>query len=167
MDNIMNQYQAVVADLELRRNRCQKELAELEQTIAGLKKVAATTASLFMAAPIDARPEEHASASEESQRYAGMSVRWGILKLLSEYSPGPLKSSEIAGLLATGGIVSKGRDFTANVSAVISNMVKERKELEPAMENGYYILSDNGRLGWAAIKHSPKYTNRGTSATLQ
>jgi hypothetical protein len=99
------------------------------------------------------------AAEDEAKRYVGMSVRWAVLKLLSEHAPGPLKSSEVASFLASGGIVSKGKDFTANVSAVISDMVKVRKELEPAEENTYR-LTDNGRLAWAAIKHSPKYINR-------
>ena len=46
-------------------------------------------------------------------------------------------------------------------------LVNKRKELEPAEETGTYRLTDNGRLAWAAIKHSPRYLNRAASATLQ
>jgi hypothetical protein len=165
MDNMLDHYQAVLGDLELRRTRCQKELLELEQTITGIRKLVSKSASLFMATPVNSAPAEDEGVIAEMRRYAGMSVRWAILKLFSEHAPGPLKSSEIAQFLASGGIVSKGKDFTANVSAVISNMVKERKEMEPA-EDGYR-LTDNGNLAWAAIKHSPKYVNRASSATVQ
>jgi hypothetical protein len=165
MSNVLDNYQAVLHDLELRRSRCQKELIELDQTITGIRKIVSTTASLFMATPI-AGPIESTAAEEEVKRYVGMSVRWAILKLLSEYAPGPLKSSEVASFLASGGIVSKANDFTANVSAVISDMVNVRKELEPAGENDYR-LTDNGRMAWAAIKHSPKYVNRGAFASVQ
>jgi len=55
---------------------------------------------------------------------------------------------------------------TGSVSAVVSDMVNKRKELEPA-EESTYRLTESGRLAWAAIKHSPKYVNRAVSATLQ
>jgi hypothetical protein len=165
MANVLDHYQAVLHDLELRLSRNQKETVRLQQTIAGIRETISTTASLFMATP-STSPMETNAAEDESRRYVGMSVRWAVLKLLSEYAPGPLKSAEVASFLASGGIVSKGKDFTANVSAVISDMVKVRKELEPAEENTYR-LADNGRLAWAAIKHSPKYVNRGAFASVQ
>ena len=165
MDNMLDHYQAVLRDLEVRRSRCQRELADIEQTMGGIRKLMNSSASLFVSAPIVAVPNDHASVPED-KKFAGMSVRWAILKLLSEEAPGPLKTLEIASLLASGGISSNSKDFTGNVSAVVSDMVNKRSELESA-EGNAYKLTDNGRLAWAAIKHSPKYVNRAVSATLQ
>lgn len=167
MDNMLDHYQAVLRDLELRRSRVQKEMLELEQTIGGIKKLMSTTASLFVSAPaaaVSPIPE----VVQADRKYAGMSVRWGILKCLSEESIGPLKTAHIAARLVNGGMQSAGKDFGSNVSAVVSDMVNKRKELEAVPEEpGTYRLTDNGRLAWAAIKHSPRYVNRDVSATLQ
>jgi hypothetical protein len=164
MDNVMDHYQAVLSDLELRRSRCQKELADLEQTIAGIRKLLASSASLFVGTPITSRTAEPSSNPEE--KYANMSQRWAILKFLAEDATGPMKAAEIAIALLNGGVRSNGKDFAGNVSAVISTM-KAKGEVEQA-EDGGHRLTDNGRLAWAAIKHSPKYVNRGAvSATLQ
>jgi hypothetical protein len=166
MDNMLDHYQAVLRDLELRRSRCQNELAELDQTIGGIKKLLSSTASLFMATPATTAASQDRIVLPAAQKYAGMSVRWAILNLLAEDAPEPMRSSEIAIKLVEGGIISRGSDFAANVSAVISDMVNKRNEVERNDESAY-SLSDNGRLAWAAIKHSPKYINRAVSATLQ
>jgi hypothetical protein len=171
MDNMLDHYQAVLRDLELRRSRVQKELVELEQTIGGIKKLLSTTASLFASTPV-ASPSaapllQPQTAVQEDKKFAGMSVRWGILKLLAEESLGPLKTSQMANRLVNGGMQSGGKDFGGNVSAVVSDMVNKRKELEPAEEAGTYRLTDNGRLAWAAIKHSPRYVNRADVASVQ
>lgn len=173
MDNVLDHYQAVLRDLELRRSRVQKELMELDQTIGGIKKLLSTTASLFVSAPVvtaTSVPEPalpKVTMLVDDQKYAGMSVRWGILKLLGEESLGPLKTAQMAVRLVNGGMQSSGKDFAGNVSAVVSDMVNKRKELEPAEEPGTYRLTDNGRLAWAAIKHSPRYVNRAVSANVQ
>jgi len=164
MDNMLDHYQAVLRDLELRRSRCQKELGELEQTIAGIRKLLSTTASLFVSAPVAGVP---APSLEEDKKYAGMSVRWGVLKMMAEEAIEPLKTAQMALRLVNGGMSSSGKDFASNVSAVVSDMVNKRKELEPVGETSTYQLTDTGKLAWAAIKHSPRYLNRAVSATLQ
>jgi|HubBroStandDraft_2_1064218.scaffolds.fasta_scaffold18077_3 hypothetical protein len=172
MDNVLDHYQSVLRDLETRRNRYQKELADIEQTIGGIKRIISTTASLFVSTPIPASietPLAHGDGNvvAEMKKYAGMSVRWAVLRLLAEDAPGPLKTVEIAALLSSGGISSASMNFAGNVSAVVSDMVNKRKELESA-EDSSYRLTDNGRAAWAAIKHSPKYVNRSPShPTLQ
>jgi hypothetical protein len=99
-----------------------------------------------------------------------MSVRWGVLKMMAEEATEPLKTAQMAVLLLEGGMKSAGKTFASNVSAVVSDMVNQRKELEAIGETGTYRITDNGRLAWAAIKHSPKYVSRETvavSPTLQ
>jgi hypothetical protein len=163
MDNVMNHYQAVLSDMELRRARCQRELADLEQTIAGIKKLLASSASLFVGTPMPSQPND--AHSDPERKYANMSQRWAILKFLAEDATAPMKAADIAIGLLNGGLRSNGKDLAGNVSAVISTM-KQKGEVEQA-EDGGYRLTDNGRLAWAAIKHSPKYVNRAVSATLQ
>jgi hypothetical protein len=169
MNNMLDHYQAVLRDLELRRSRCQRELGELEQTIAGIRKLVSTTASLFAGKPlvITNTGEDESRTVQEDKKYAGMSVRWGVLKLMAEEAIEPLKTAQMAIRLVNGGMSSSGKDFASNVSAVVSDMVNKRKELEPAEEPSTYRLTDTGKLAWAAIKHSPRYLNRPVSATLQ
>jgi len=171
MSNMIDHYQAVLRDLEQRRNRCQKELEQIDQTITGMRKLLATSASLFAATPMPSASDLiEAIPPYPSRKYAGISVRWALLKLMAEEETQPLKVTDMAERLVDGGVTSKGKDFAGNVAAVVSNMVKERKELEPA-EGNTYKLSIGGKLAWASIKNSPKYINRdrgqASSAILQ
>src|ERR1700676_4820984 len=103
MDNVMNHYQAVLADMELRRSRCQKELAELEQTIDGIKKLLANSASLFVGTPVGS---SHDSPPDPARKYANMSQRWAVLNCLAEDATGPMRVSDIALTLLNGGVSS-------------------------------------------------------------
>lgn len=159
MDNGIQHYQAVLRDLELRRTRCQSELADIEQTISGIRKLLAKDATLFAQIPQSAAPES-------TGKYAGMSVRWGVLRYLAEEAKGPVTTAVIAAALQEGGMTTRGRDFANNVSAVISGMVRTRNEAE-AVEGGYQI-TENGRHAWAAIKMTPQYQARSLfSASVQ
>src|SRR5438309_3750248 len=87
MDNVIDHYQAVLRDLELRRSRCQSELTELENTIRGIKNLISSQASLFVKSPLIlptmAAPTLGEKRTDHS-RFTGLSVRWAILKLLAE-----------------------------------------------------------------------------------
>lgn len=138
-------YQAVLNDLEQRRQRCQKELAELDRAIA------------FMRKPLP--PQAH---SVYSGKYSNMSVRWAILNLLAEDAVAPMPTSEIAEALQKGGISSRGKSFSSNVSAVLSQMTKEREETEQVGSG--YCISEHGREVWEGIKNTEQYQNRQLSS---
>jgi hypothetical protein len=177
MDNMIDHYQAVLRDLELRRSRCKQELDELDNTIGGIKKLLSNQASLFVASPapsptanIAFKIAATAGASEvriDHSRFSGMSVRWGILKLLAENAGVSPTAAEIAQTLAEGGMNSKGKDFGSNVSAVLSDMKNKRSEVANA--GGQWALTATGHHAWEAIKATPQYRERISSfaATLQ
>jgi hypothetical protein len=142
-------YQAVLDDLEQRRKRCQKELAELDQTIAVVRRVLPNQSTLF---------SNGTSHAARPGKYMGISVRWAILNLLAEDAVSPMPTGEIADALRRGGISSTSKSFNANVSAVLSDMTNTRKETEQA-GNGYQI-SDHGRDVWEGIKRTEQYQNR-------
>ncbi len=96
--------------------------------------------------------------SATSGKYSGMSVRWAILNLLAEDAIAPLPTAEVAATLQKGGISSGGKNFGANVSAVLSQMTNGRKETEQA--EGGYCISEHGREVWDGIKKTEKYQNR-------
>lgn len=154
-------YYQTLHDLELRRatcieelNRGREELNRIEAAITGLR------AAMQMYVDIDPVPENApriARPSDGEYRYANMSVRWAVLKLLAEFGPigRPMKSADISERLTIGGNEKASK---ATVSAVISDMVNKRNELEQA-DDGFQ-LAEGGKLAWNAIKHSAKYVNR-------
>ena len=142
MDNTIDNYQAVLRDLEVRRSRCQAELTEIENLIAGIKRLMGPNASVYVASPAPARmtppptlrpltsPLVLDPLPTVSGRFAGLSVRQAILKLLWEKRGILMSASEIAQALVDGGIdVGKGKDFASNVSAVLSDMKNKRSEV--------------------------------------
>jgi hypothetical protein len=145
-------YQIALRDLELRRAKCKEELQAVEQAISGLQTLLARDASLLTQIPQG--PVEVPASGD----YAGLSVRWGVLKFLAEDATEMSSTAEIANALREGGMTSAGRDFVSNVSAVISVMVNKRGEL--IAHAGTYGLSDAGRAAWDAIKSTTAYQNR-------
>jgi hypothetical protein len=97
----------------------------------------------------------------DSLIFAGISVRWSILGLMSDHVPAEevRGTAEMAEALAAGGVRSGGLNFVANVSAVVSDMVKNRQELEPT-EDGKYRITQKGRETWQTIKVSRRYRTR-------
>jgi hypothetical protein len=171
MDNSIDHYQAVLRDLELRRSRCQAELAEIDSIVIGIKKLLAKQASLFVSAPAP-KPEATieltvGSSTAPLARFANMSVRWAILKLLAENTGAHMTAAEIAQALVDGGMNSKGKNFASNVSAVLSDMKNKRTEVGNAA--GAWALTATGIEAWGAIKATPQYRNRLSSqqTTLQ
>jgi len=156
MTSSTQNYQVVLHDLELRRNRCQDELKAVEQAILGIRALLARDASLLVQIP------QSSPGTSTAERYAGMSVRWGVLQFLAEDADGPASTAEIAAALRKGGMTTRGRDFISNVSAVISVMVNKRQELEPIAGEGAgsYHLTQTGHAAWSAIKMTTQYQAR-------
>ena len=145
-EEMSKHYQAVLNDLEQRRQHCQKELAELEQAIA------------FMRKPFPPQ----AAHNVYPGKYSNMSVRWAILNLLAEDAAAPMPTSEVAEALQEGGISSRGKNFSSNVSAVLSQMTRERNETEQV--GGGYRISEHGREVWEGIKNTEQYQTRQLSS---
>jgi hypothetical protein len=140
----LDQYRAVLEDLMKQRNQLQFRIGEIDTAVAALRRL---------------MPEEEPTPSKDSQqtlpiipngRYAGMSTRWAVLALLAEDAVAPMSTSQIAEALQAGGITSNGKSFAGNVSAVLSGMYRERKEVVSST-NGWTI-SENGRQAWIHIK---------------
>jgi hypothetical protein len=165
MDNAIDHYQAVLRDLELRRSRLQAEIAEIDGLIKGIKKVTSHEASLFVSSPVEVVSQKKLVLSEmmphplrNAPEFAGMSVRWAILKLLNSRSM-EMPAADIAQALIDGGISSgKGKDFVSNVSAVLSDMKNKRGEVTNS--TGKWAITNGGAQAWAAIQATPQYQNR-------
>jgi hypothetical protein len=152
--------QAALRDLELRQKDLREEMTAVEAGIAGIRAVLARDASLLVQIPQNANPLQ--ASISQATRYAGMSVRWGVLQYLAEDANGPASTAEIAAALLKGGMTTQGRDFISNVSAVISVMVNKRQELEPITGEGAgsYRLTQTGHSAWHAIKMTNQYQAR-------
>lgn len=156
------QYSAVLDDLVKQRNQLQFRIGEIDAAVSALRKL---------------MPEAEAVARKDFQqslpmakhgRYTGMSVRWAILALLAEDADVPMATGQIADALLAGGITSEGRHFGANVSAVLSKMNHERKEIVPS--NSGWLISEEGKQVWIQIKASRERKQQSTpsaSAILQ
>ena len=100
------------------------------------------------------------NTSSISGSYSGLSTRWAILFLLAENSDGmPMGRGEIAKALTDGGITSSAQSFASNVSAVLSGMANDRKEVEQVTGGGYQITA-HGRDVWEGIKRTAQWGSR-------
>jgi len=160
--SIDQNYDLVLKDLESKRLRCADELKMLDQLISNLRSFVIRTATVSPhpdATPSSQSPVPVPNGHTPTNRcYAGMSVRWAILNLLCEHASGAMGTAEIAAALRDGGITSSAQNFTSNVSAVLSGMVNQRREIEQA-DNGFQI-TEQGRTVWDGIKHTPQWLNR-------
>jgi len=93
--------------------------------------------------------------------YAGMSVRWAILYLLSGKEQA-MTTDEIADVLKNGGVTSNAQRFAGNVSAILSGMRNERQEVEQVAEG--YRITQHGRDVWEGIKRTPQWVERHASS---
>jgi hypothetical protein len=161
--NKENIYKQTLSDLQERRSKCLEDLRKLDSAISALSATM-TASGLVLSSPpppppgfIIPPPPSPPGAPPE-QRYANMSVRWAILKLFSEQMPlgENVTTADISAFLLEGG---NEKATKPTVSAVISDMVKRRSELQ-STEGGSYTLTDNGRAAWSAIAHSARYLNR-------
>jgi hypothetical protein len=144
-------YEQAFHDLELRRARCQDELIRVERAITALHE------SIDIP-PITETVIVVVRENRDPHRFANMSVRWAVLKFLAQEAAGPRKTAEIADALERGG---NPRATKTAVSAVISDMVNRRSELE--QKDDGYQLTQSGKMAWAAIEHSARYENRANS----
>lgn len=149
-------YHIMLQEMEARRNQCVEEIKALDQVIAGLRHLSQNNGAAAL--PLTQRNGAAVEDYGEDRRYVGMSVRWATLYLLSEHTSKPLRTGEIASMLKHGGLMSQAESFNANVSAVLSGMVRQRKEVEQVDEG--YRLTDIGRQAWAAIKNTPQWLSR-------
>lgn len=147
---ILKAEEAEAEDLKAERERID---GRLEQTQASIARISAKISDYHEATP--------AGGSEPVQvperlKYAGMSVRWAILRLMADGGAEDLSTSQMAETLKNGGVSSGGKNFAGNVSAVVSEMVRVKRELEsPA--SGIYRITALGREKWDTIRHSAKY----------
>ena len=141
-------YRAVLDDLQSQRAMHQLKVAEIDSAIASLGRLIPNDAKEEL--PVPEQKSGQAASNVPVGKYAGMSVRWAILNLLNEDANSPMGTGEIAEALVRGGITSAGKNFNGNVSAVLSNMSKERGEIEPTGSG--WIISSVGRQAWAHIR---------------
>lgn len=166
MDNNINLYQQTLNALQDRRTKCIEELQKLDSAISALSATMTAAAPLLSSPP---PPVFHiAKPSDHQKRYAYMSVRWAILKFFAEgmlgYGSGQtVTSADMSAELLSGG---NERASKPTVSAVVSDMVNKRNELQTT-DSGGFMLTDNGKAAWAAIRQSARYENRASSATQQ
>jgi hypothetical protein len=139
-------YRAVLDDLQKQRNEFQYRIKEIDTAITSLHRLIPEAAKNEL--PTPAMPNVP-SALVPHGKYAGMSVRWAILNLLAEDATAPMTTGDIADALVKGGIVSNGKSFSGNVSAVLSGMNHDRSEVS-AGEKGW-VITPNGRSAWTHI----------------
>jgi hypothetical protein len=156
-------YRAVLDDLHRQRDLHSLKVTEIDKAISSLHRLI----------PADAKEEfptpNYSMASTPTVRagkYAGMSVRWAILCLLSEDATGPMGTGDIADALRRGGIVSTSKNFNGNVSAVLSDMNNTRKEVQSSPEGGWTI-SQVGRQVWSHIRHKKEAQQDLISSSVQ
>ena len=143
-------YRAVLEDLQQQRDLHQLKITEIDKAISSLQRLIPDDARSELPIAQSQYAVTPTPASVRAGKYAGMSVRWAILNLLNEDATRPMSTGEIAEALQQGGITSTSRNFSANVSAVLSNMNNERGEVT-STENGWTI-APTGRSAWAHIR---------------
>jgi hypothetical protein len=165
--DLHQQYRSVLAHEQAELERLKGEIRLKEGVIAGL------TAAL---AAHDAEAKAMASRAlpfgpppiPEHLKYDGMSVRWAILGLLAEdpAAVGGMTTPEMTAAITAGGFRSPAaKNFAANVSAVVSDMVKKKLELE-LIADGKYAITPYGREVWEGIKRNPQYRYRRLTIAL-
>ena len=127
-------YRAVLDDLQKQRNEFQFKIQEIDTAMSSLHRLIPASAKDEL--PTPSMPNLPV-AQVATGKYSGMSVRWAVLNLLAEDATASMTTGEIAEALIRGGIVSQGKSFSGNVSAVLSGMNHDRKE----------VVSD-GNGGW-------------------
>lgn len=147
----LDQYRAVLEDLEKQKNEYLFKVREVDVAIAALRKLM----------PDEPRPtaavmDNLLPVVVEQNKYAGMSVRWAILCLLTEDAVAPLSTGAVAQLLTEGGITSTSKNFAANVSAVLSDMNHNKNEVI-SRDNGW-VISERGKSAWIHIKANRERT---------
>ena len=144
----LEQYRAVLEDLFTQRSQLQFRIGEIDAAIGALRKLMPEEQ---IAEPKNAVPQPVLTGMPG--KYAGMGVRWAILNMLSEDAVAPMRTIEIVNALRLGGISSNGKSFRSNVAAVVSDMYRNRDEVEPG-PNGGWKIAPKGKDAWIQIKAS-------------
>jgi hypothetical protein len=139
-------YRAVLDDLQSQRNELQYRIKEIDTAITSLHRLIPEAARNEF--PTPAMPSVP-SAVVPHGKYAGMSVRWAILNLLAEDATAPMTTGDIAEALLKGGIQTSGKSFSGNVSAVLSGMNHDRKEVFSNATG--WVVTETGKSAWAHI----------------
>jgi hypothetical protein len=142
----LEHYRAVLDDLQRQKNLAQFKIVELDNAIASLHRLIPEEAKDALPTPTPANPP---AVTVVHGKYAGMSVRWAILNLLAEDASHPMSTGGIATALQEGGITSAGKNFAGNVSAVLSDMGRVRREVT-STDSGW-VITDTGKSAWAHI----------------
>jgi hypothetical protein len=163
-ENMANkeQYRAVLEDLFKQRSQLQFKIGEIEAALAALRRLMPAEEI------VESKPEEPQPTLQGTTigKYAGMGVRWAILRLLSEDAVKPMPTGEIADTLQNGGITSGSKNFAANVSAVLSDMNRIRGEVIWDAEGKGWTISEKGKEVWIHIKAS-QTRNQGAISSVR
>ena len=156
---IQEQYKAVLRDLHERRAGYVNAINELDATISVMNRQLQTMGAMPVVANLTpvVTGKLH-NDTDEARKFAKMSVRWAVLKLLA-HAERPMATGEIAKALELGGVESKAERFGSIVSAVLSDMKAKKLEVESA-EDGCYRLTPKGREAWEHIEQSARYRYR-------
>jgi len=139
-----------MSDLVAERTSVQTQLAELSARMRELNNSIGTLSKRLH--PESSSPSP---ANPNSQKYARLSVRWAILDTLTD--TGPLATADIAEALTACGVETKAANFANNVSAVLSNTMKERHKEVVQLPDGRWELNENGKQAIAHIRTTPKF----------
>ena len=145
----LEQYRAVLDDLMKQRNELQFKIGEIETAVAALRRLMPIAS---VPAPMGSQP---ALPMLTEGKFTGMSTRWAVLCLLSEDATGPLTTGEIADALVAHGMSSNAKSFAGNVSAVLSGMNHEKKEVQSGAEG--WTITEKGKNAWIHIKASRQH----------
>lgn len=147
-------YEAVLHDLEAEQAETHQQLAQHQNRLKELHHSILTLRKKLDADP--PLPTSTIPLRQPDKKYAFLSVRWAILDLLAESEA--KTTGEIADALLKAGLPTKAANFANNVSAVLSNMMKEGKHKEVRqLTDGRWELTDNGHRAIEYIRTMPKF----------
>ena len=147
-------YEIVKARQEAERGSIQVQLAvlgsrmrELNGSIATLAKdLQVDSATLFPLPP---------AVRSSGPRYANLSTRWAILDTLVD--SGPMATSEIAEALKSAGFSTRAANLANNVSAVLTNTMRDVHHEVQSLQDGRWELNEKGKHAIAHIRTTPKF----------
>jgi hypothetical protein len=147
------QIEAEKRELDIRLEHVRASITRILAKLSAHDEAAAGARPAAQFVPAAALP----TALPDRLKYTGMSVRWAILFLMADGGVDALTTPQMADALIGGGARTTGQNFSANVSAVVSEMVRKKAELAPGEEPGTYRITTKGREVWDTIKHSRQF----------
>lgn len=162
-ENLKPQYDAVLKDLETERTEVHKEVASLQRKLKELDYTIATLSRRLGIIPtfpaMGHNGDVLQSAIVDSNKYARTSIRWAILLELNKPTGAPMSAQEIADALQAGGIPTRATNFVNTVSVTLSNMKKDKNEVD--VTEGKWQITDNGRSAADHIANKLRRRTRG------